>query len=73
MATEEDSLDAAVGRLKGGRTASLLAPVVGAAAGLAFYYVIGCRTGACLLTSQWWSSMAYGALMGALVRAAWPR
>jgi hypothetical protein len=40
---------------------------VGAAAGLAYWRFIGCATGACPLTSQWWTSMLYGALLGLLV------
>lgn len=49
----------------------LLTTALGAAAGLALWYFVGCQTGACLLTSTWWSSMIYGGLMAHLVRSTW--
>jgi hypothetical protein len=36
----------------------------GAAAGFAWYYVVGCRTGSCPITSDPYASSAYGALVG---------
>ena len=50
---------------------ALVASVGGALAGLAYYYVIGCRTGACPITAQWWSATAYGAVMGYLAKISW--
>lgn len=44
---------------------------VGGALGLAWYHLVGCQTGACPITSHWWSSTAYGALMGYLVKLSW--
>ncbi|NOY05093.1 MAG: hypothetical protein GXO82_00415 [Chlorobi bacterium] len=38
---------------------------LGAAGGFAYWYFIGCVTGSCPLTSQWWTSTAYGLLIGA--------
>ena len=48
----------------GGR---LLPVVLGGAGGYAFYRFIGCRTGACPITSNPWISTLYGALLGALM------
>lgn len=39
----------------------------GALAGLGYYYVVGCATGACPITSNPLSSMAYMALVGWLL------
>ena len=47
---------------------SLLPIVLGAAVGFGWYRLVGCSTGACLITSTWWSSTAYGALMGYLTK-----
>lgn len=38
----------------------------GAAAGLAYQRLIGCRSGACVITSSPYISTLYGALMGYL-------
>jgi len=35
--------------------------VVGALLGYAYYYYVGCRTGACPITSNPWISTGYGA------------
>jgi hypothetical protein len=42
----------------------LLATIGGGAAGYAYYYYIGCRTGACPISGNPWISSAYGALIG---------
>ncbi|MBK7257639.1 MAG: hypothetical protein IPI01_07515 [Ignavibacteriae bacterium] len=45
----------------------LIAPVlVGAAGGFLYYKVIGCRSGACPITSNPWASTIYGAVIGAM-------
>lgn len=40
---------------------------VGALAGFAYYYWIGCASGSCPITSQPLNSTLYGALMGGLL------
>jgi hypothetical protein len=43
----------------------------GGVAGLAWYYFVGCATGACPISSNPYISTGYGALMGGL--ASWNR
>lgn len=45
---------------------SLLA-LAGGAAGFAYYYFIGCASGACPITSNPYISTAYGALIGGVI------
>ncbi|MFO8030170.1 MAG: DUF6132 family protein [Cyclonatronaceae bacterium] len=40
--------------------------LLGALGGYAYWYFIGCNTGSCPITSIWYHSTAYGALMGGL-------
>ena len=40
--------------------------VIGAAAGYAYWYFIGCDEG-CSIRSSWWKMSVYGAFMGGLV------
>lgn len=40
--------------------------LLGAAGGYAYYYFVGCVSGSCPITSNPWSSTAYGALIGAV-------
>ncbi len=44
-----------------------LAVALGAAAGFAYYYYIGCASGTCPITGNPWISTAYGAVMGWLL------
>lgn len=44
----------------------VLPVVLGAVGGYAYYYFIGCVSGSCPITSNPWSSTAYGTLLGAL-------
>jgi C4-dicarboxylate transporter len=41
--------------------------VIGALAGYAYYFYVGCASGACSITSKPLNSTLYGALMGGLV------
>ncbi len=41
--------------------------LVGAIGGFAYYYFIGCRSGACAITSNPYISTAYGAMIGMVV------
>lgn len=43
---------------------SLVAIVIGGVLGFGYQRLVGCRSGACLITSNPWISTAYGALFG---------
>lgn len=45
----------------------LIGIVAGAAIGFAYWYVIGCNSGTCAITSSPINSSIYGALMGLLL------
>jgi len=47
----------------------VLGVLLGAAAGYAYYKLVGCASGACPITSNPWVSTGYGALLGLLVTA----
>ena len=40
--------------------------VIGAIAGFLYWNQIGCLTGSCSITSVWYNSTAYGAIMGGI-------
>lgn len=40
--------------------------VAGAIGGYLYWYYIGCNTGTCPLTSKWYSTSIYGAILGYL-------
>jgi hypothetical protein len=40
---------------------------LGAFAGFLYWHFIGCSSGTCAITSKWYNSAGYGALMGALL------
>jgi hypothetical protein len=44
-----------------------LAVALGSAGGFAYYYFIGCTSGACPITSNPYISTAYGALIGVVL------
>jgi len=44
----------------------LLGIVLGALGGYLYWRFIGCAYGTCAITSVWWRSSLYGALMGGL-------
>jgi hypothetical protein len=48
-------------------TRTILSVLVGAVAGLAYQRFVGCRTGACPITSNPCVSTLYGAVMGFLL------
>lgn len=41
--------------------------LLGATGGYLYWRFIGCDSGTCAITSVWWRSTLYGALMGGLV------
>jgi hypothetical protein len=41
--------------------------ILGGIGGFAYYKFVGCRSGACVITSNPWISTLYGALIGALL------
>jgi hypothetical protein len=43
---------------------TLVAIVIGAAGGFAYYHFVGCSTGTCPITSNPYISTGYGALLG---------
>lgn len=45
----------------------LLYSLLGAGAGYAYYYFIGCNSGTCPITSNWEVSTLYGAGMGLIL------
>lgn len=47
----------------------VIGAAAGAAAGWAMYRFVGCRTGACPLTSNPWSAMLVWGLIGAMLSA----
>ena len=46
---------------------TFLGILVGAIAGYAYYYFIGCASGTCAITSRPLNSTLYGAMMGGLL------
>lgn len=45
----------------------IVAMSLGAIGGYAYYYFIGCMSASCPITSNPWTSTAYGTLIGALL------
>jgi len=45
----------------------LIAVAIGAVAGYAYYYFIGCNSGTCPITSNPINTIFYGAMMGAIL------
>jgi hypothetical protein len=46
---------------------TLIGVVVGAVAGYAYYFYVGCASGTCAITSKPLNSTLYGSLMGGLL------
>jgi xanthine/uracil permease len=64
MMSTERRLDSMIKYKSWSWTKRLLPVVIGATAGYAYYYFIGCVSGTCPITSNPWISTAYGALVG---------
>lgn len=47
----------------------VLGILAGAVLGYAWYRVVGCGTGSCPITSRWWTSALYGAMIGWMATA----
>ena len=45
----------------------IISTIIGAGLGFAYYKFIGCRTGACPITSNPWISTVWGGLIGFLI------
>jgi phage shock protein E len=45
----------------------ILGIIIGAIAGYAYYYFVGCASGTCAITSKPLNSTLYGAVMGGLL------
>jgi hypothetical protein len=45
----------------------LIGIALGALAGYLYWHFVGCSSGTCAITSKWYNSTAYGALMGVLL------
>lgn len=48
-------------------TIVIIGVALGAAAGYAYYFYVGCESGSCAITSKPLNSTLYGALMGGLL------
>ena len=46
---------------------TIIGILIGAIAGYAYYYFVGCASGTCPISSKPLNSTAYGAMMGALL------
>ncbi len=57
-------------KLKARRLRMIIFTLVGALAGLAYYYFVGCSSGSCAIVSNPISSMAYMGFIGWLVSGA---
>lgn len=45
----------------------ILVTFIGAITGFLYWYFIGCESGSCAITSVWYRTMIYGAIMGWLL------
>ena len=46
---------------------SIITSFIGAIAGYCYWYFVGCESGTCAITSVWYRTVIYGAIMGWLV------
>jgi len=49
----------------------IIGVIGGGVAGYLLYRFVGCKTGACIITSKPWSSILYGMLLGLLLGLKW--
>jgi hypothetical protein len=42
----------------------IIIALIGSTIGLIYWYFIGCATGNCGITANWYSSMGFGSIMG---------
>jgi len=45
---------------------SMIATAIGAVAGWAYYYFVGCKSGSCFIAGNWYIAIPYGGLLGYL-------
>lgn len=45
----------------------LICALLGAGAGYAYWYYVGCASGQCAITARWYTSALYGVVLGFLV------
>lgn len=45
----------------------ILLASIGSLSGIGYWYFIGCATGTCAITSNWYTSAIYGTIMGFLI------
>ncbi len=45
----------------------IISALIGAILGFLYWYFIGCASGNCAITSVWYRTMLYGAIMGWLI------
>jgi len=46
---------------------NIILAIIGAIAGYLFWYYVGCESGSCAITSVWYRTTIYGALMARLL------
>lgn len=46
---------------------NIILAIIGAIAGYLYWYYVGCESGSCAITSVWYRTTIYGALMGWLL------
>jgi hypothetical protein len=49
----------------------IIGVIAGGIAGYLLYRFVGCKTGACVITSKPWSSILYGMLLGLIIGLRW--
>ncbi len=57
--------------MKKAKVKVIIGVIVGGVFGYFLYKFVGCKTGACIITSKPWSSILYGMLLGLLLGLKW--